>query len=188
MSVSLQPFEKLIESMGEILLETLQHKIDLTPSFCNCLSEGAVACLTSQNHQTGIPLKITTNIEDTFSSVLWETELTETFIKTYKDEKRTTDWGAMCLSIFLALNLTEYKDFEVSKTGDGIDFWLSKEGELDFSARLEISGIRKESPTNTADNRLKVKKEQAKKSDATKLPAYISIIEFSKPKAIFVQK
>jgi hypothetical protein len=94
----------------------------------------------------------------------------------------------MCISLFLALHLTEYDEFETSMKADGIDFWLSRKDEFGFLARLEISGIRKETPTNKAEYRVKTKKLQTEQSDERRLPAFISIVEFSTPKAIFVKK
>ena len=59
---------------------------------------------------------------------------------------------------------------------------------FNHAARLEISGILKESRTNTIEKRLKDKMKQTEQSDETCLPAYISIIEFGKPKALFIKK
>lgn len=137
--------------MTKILLETLHQKVNLTTAFCTCLSEGAIFCLDSQKHQTSVPLHVITEDSEITPLLLWETKVDDRMHKTYKDENRTTDWGAMCISMLLALNLTEYTEFETSMKNDGVDFWLSKEGELEFSARLEISGIRSESATNTID-------------------------------------
>jgi len=52
-------------------------------------------------------------------------------------------------------------------------------------ARLEVSGIMHEADGNTAEKRFRQKAEQTSKSDDTRLPAYVSIVEFSTPKAIF---
>ncbi len=174
--------------MTHIVLEALAQKSNLSAGFCSNLSESAVICLTSQAHISGVSLKVTTSEDELYAPVSWHTDVTESLLRTFRDEKRTTDDGAMCISLFLALNLTEYPDVEASATGNGIDFWLCHEGELNFAARLEISGIRRESAGNTVEKRLAEKEISIKKSDATLLPAYISIVEFSQPKAIFVKK
>ena len=54
-------------------------------------------------------------------------------------------------------------------------------------ARLEISGIMQGDDTGMW-NRYNAKVMQTEQSDYTSLPAYISIIEFSRPKAIFKKK
>ena len=52
-------------------------------------------------------------------------------------------------------------------------------------ARLEVSGIMRETDGNTAELRYRQKTAQTAKSDDMLLPAYISVVEFSTPKAIF---
>ena len=90
----------------------------------------------------------------------------------------------------LAINETEYTIIERSCKGDGFDYWLGKkdDGLFNHAARLEISGILQESATNTVEKRLKIKIKQTEQSDESRLPAYISIVEFGKPKAIFKKK
>ncbi len=54
-------------------------------------------------------------------------------------------------------------------------------------ARLEVSGIL-QGDDMAMMNRFNAKVIQTEQSDDTVLPAYISIIEFSRPKAIFKTK
>lgn len=87
------------------------------------------------------------------------------------------------------LELTDYKYFEVTEGNNGIDYWLSNESDdLDFSARLEISGIRQEKQSNNINTRLNTKINQTKRSDSSTLPAYVAIIEFSKLEAIILER
>lgn len=66
---------------------------------------------------------------------------------------------------------------------------LSNESDdLDFSARLEISGIRQEKQSNNINTRLNTKINQTKRSDSSTLPAYVAIIEFSKLEAIILER
>ena len=55
-------------------------------------------------------------------------------------------------------------------------------------ARLEVSGIAQETENNTIGNRFSKKVQQVSASDTTNVPAYISIVEFSSPKALFNKK
>ena len=96
--------------------------------------------------------------------------------------------ASMCLALSIAAQLTDFKYVETSKIGEGIDFWLSKTDESNFFARLEVSGIRKETKDNAIKKRLKIKLTQTNQSDKTNLPVYVSIIEFSKPQALYIQK
>ena len=54
--------------------------------------------------------------------------------------------------------------------------------------RLEISGIRKQTGSNPIGTRAKRKTRQTNQSDNSGAVAYISIIEFSEPSALFIQK
>ena len=51
--------------------------------------------------------------------------------------------------------------------------------------RLEVSGIMRETEGNTLATRFQQKAAQTDRSDATRLPAYVSVVEFSTPKAKF---
>lgn len=50
---------------------------------------------------------------------------------------------------------------------------------------LRLSGIMRESEGNTLAMRFQQKAMQTDKSDDTRLPAYVSVVEFSTPKAKF---
>ena len=68
-------------------------------------------------------------------------------------------------------------------------YWLGDKDSVLFQkkARLEVSGILQGDDTAMM-NRFNAKVIQTEQSDDTALPAYISIIEFSRPKAIFKTK
>jgi hypothetical protein len=55
-------------------------------------------------------------------------------------------------------------------------------------ARLEISGIWKESESNTVDARVRLKRKQLEQSDSTLMPALVIVVEFGTPKVKFVEK
>lgn len=98
-----------------------------------------------------------------------------------------TEQGAVCISVLMAKQLTDYTIIERSWRGTGIDYRLGYESDplMQRVARLEISGIKTESATNTMSARYEQKVKQTELSDNTNLPAYISIIEFSIPKCLF---
>ena len=109
--------------------------------------------------------------------------------RTYTDEQYNTEHGAVCLSIMLTLSLTPYTVIMRSRKGTGFDYWLGIKDTVLFQkkARLEASGILK-GDDRLMDKRYKAKSLQTQKSDDSGLPAYISIVEFSRPKAIFKKK
>lgn len=121
--------------------------------------------------------------------LLWRDEYTEQMGRTYADMQYAVEHGAICLSIMLTTTLTPYKVVERSRKGTGIDYWLGDEETFLFQkkARLEVSGIL-EGDETAVKHRHAVKVEQTRRSDYIQLPAYISIVEFSTPKAWFAQR
>jgi len=178
--------------MSILTLEELKETIELfSPVQCDFLAENCIVALENNAHKTGCDLKVSGD-HDKVYKINW----TKTFNKAgYKEEKKITEHAAETISFFLTTKLTEYNVVEESRIGTGVDYWLAYNAESAkydprnfFQARLEISGINKESATNTLEKRVKEKKEQTKPTDGTKLPAYVSVVEFSTPKAYFAKK
>ncbi|MEB3337992.1 MAG: hypothetical protein VKJ46_11045, partial [Leptolyngbyaceae bacterium] len=90
------------------------------------------------------------------------------------------------------LKLTNLTVIERSRKGTGFDYWLGIQDSasiLPFQrmARLEVSGIRK-GHQGQINARVKQKTEQTRPSDAQGLPAYIIVVEFSRPISIISAK
>jgi hypothetical protein len=180
--------------MTELHLETINEKFKpfFTSHFTGMMLECCVVCLNSQNHRTGISLKkeaYKSNIIESDCVLSWQLELNTILENTHTDVNRTTDYGAMCLSLLLADTvLTEKGIWQSSRSKQGVDFWLINPLTLQPILRLEISGIRKQTATNPISTRVKKKTIQTNQSDSSITTAYISIIEFSQPSALFIQK
>ncbi len=87
--------------------------------------------------------------------------------------------------------LTPYTVIERSRKGTGFDYWLSTKDETDAlpfqnKVRLEVSGIRRGNDSRVRA-RVKQKIEQTNPSDGV-LPAYIIVIEFSRPLSFITEK
>jgi hypothetical protein len=179
--------------MNSIKIENLYGHLDniLSPHFTGVMVECCAICLKSQNHSSPVIFSAFEHkknlIREAFS-LEWTTKISSEMRASYRDDNRTTDNGAMCIALLLASKITGFDGVEASQKGDGVDFWFTKGENLDFVARLEISGIRKENGTNTIKNRLKIKVPQTEQSDNSNVPAFVSIIEFSKPEAIYILK
>jgi hypothetical protein len=162
----------------------------LDEDFCRTLVKSCIFRLTEMNHTPGVKLE-----PFPFDSYLikhpivieWKIALSQQARNTFQDKNRTTDFAAMCIALGFVPLLTKYKFVIVAQLETGIDFWLTndKTGQR-LEARLEVSGIRKSTKANTISKRLKIKESQMEKSAGSKIPAYISIIEFSQPEAIFI--
>lgn len=155
------------------------------------LTENCIVALEAIPHKTGCELDVT-GLHNGKVSLNWNTVVNK---NGYKEEKKFTEKGAEAISFLLALAFTEYEILEEAQIGTGVDYWLGygvnhiKYDPLNFfNARLEISGILRETTSNNFSRRIFQKKKQTKASDSTGIPAYVSIIEFSKLKAHISEK
>ncbi len=180
--------------MTELYLESINEKFKsfFTSHFTGMMLECCVVCLNSQNHKTGILLKKEvhkSNMIEQDYTLSWQLEFTTVLQNTHTDANRTTDYGAMCLSLLLADSILEEKGvWQSSRSKQGVDFWLINPLTLQSILRLEISGIRRQTATNPVGTRAKKKTIQTNQSDNSNATAYINIIEFSQPSALFIQK
>lgn len=161
----------------------------ITPVIGNYLYENCVVALHKSGHEDGVDLQVSGLVEDTYQ-LRWDTQVTEQMLRSYRDDTETTEQGAVCISILTAIRLTDYTVVERSWHGTGIDYWLGYKDDPLFrrTARLEISGIKVETTRNTIIDRYEQKAKQVEQSDVTNLPAYISIVEFGKPKILYDMK
>lgn len=160
----------------------------ITPRTANHLYEACMVCLHRSKHKPGVIISL--NGEKTKQYKLnWKDDFNEVTERTYQDQEYTTEHGAICISAMLAINETDYTIIERSKKRTGFDYWLGLKNDLLFrkAARLEISGIFKGN-IDEIEYRYKKKVKQTEQSDSLKLPAYISIVEFSNPLAKFQKK
>lgn len=153
------------------------------------LLENCVVMLHRSGH--GIPTSL--NIDGIASDNVvleWTDSFTDQLDRTYADHISNTERAAVCVSVLLTTALTDYTVIMRSRKGTGFDYLLGNKSDLSFQpqARLEVSGIEKESETNTLKSRFRQKCEQVTPTDETFLPAYISIVEFGTPKALFNKK
>jgi hypothetical protein len=178
--------------MEVLTIEELKETISVFSSIqCDFLSENCIVALERNNHVSGCKLNVTGENTRSFN-LNWSSKVNTAG---YKEAKKIIEHAAETISFFLCSKFTNYTVIEEALIGTGIDYWLGY-NELHqlynpknfIQARLEISGIDKESSTNSLEKRIKEKKHQSKKSDNSKLPAYVSVIEFATPKAFFGKK
>lgn len=176
----------------ELTLEDLKDAlIHFSPIQSNFLTENCIVALESIPHLSNCELDLS-GIVNQKAKVNWST----TVIKNgYREPNKYTEKGAEALSFLVAVKNTEYDIVEESFIGTGIDYWLGYKDENEnydefnfLNARLEISGILKESKSNSFEKRIREKKAQTKASDGTGLPAYVSVVEFSNLKVYFDKK
>jgi hypothetical protein len=159
----------------------------LTEARGRSLAEAAAVCLEDQSHRGTAILFVAGDYETTFE-ILWP-EVTEQMRRCYNDLEVATESGAYGIAILLVRELVGYTAVEQSRKGTGFDFWLGSDEDEFFQhkARLEVSGIRS-GELNSVQIRVNQKIRQTKRSDALEIPAYIVVIEFSRPLAHLVQR
>jgi hypothetical protein len=179
--------QRKILSISE-LKETINT---ISPKQCDFYAEGCAVALENQQKVSGVKLLVQGDTTIDFE-LRWECPKNKSG---WKEEKKIADFGATALSFLLSFELTEFQVVEEALIGTGIDYWLAyKEDNPNYNAlnfinaRLEISGINKETPFNTVRKRVYDKLKQTKPTDGTTLPAYVSIVEFGTPKAYFKKK
>ncbi len=155
------------------------------------LTENCIVALEAIPHKSGCELDVS-GLYSGKVSLAWKTEINK---NGYKEEKKFTEKGAEALSFLLALEFTEYEILEEAQIGTGVDYWLGYAKEHEkydplnfFNARLEISGILRESKSNSFSKRIEQKKKQTNASNCTGIPAYVSVVEFSNLKAFIIKK
>lgn len=151
------------------------------------LSECAVSCLVNQGHTTGVQMICGGEITQP-EPLQWTTPFTGQLERGTYDLQETTEHGAEGISVMFAIEHTPYTVVRRSRKKTGVDYWLGMKDDALFhdAARLEVSGIL--SNKGEIQTRKKQKLQQTKQSDATALPAYVSIVEFSSPAIEFVKK
>ena len=173
-------------------IEELKETISVfSTTQCEFLTENCIVALEKNNHASGCKLDVVGDTTKCFN-LKWSNKVNTAG---YKEPKKIIEHAAEAISFFLSSKFTNFTVIEEALIGTGIDYWL---GYDEFHqlydpknfilARLEISGINKENPTNSLEKRVKEKMQQSKTSDNSKLPAYISVVEFATPKAFFGKK
>lgn len=162
----------------------------ITPAFGAAIAEAGAICLTDEAHQPGVALKVEGEFSTTFR-LDWQ-PVTEQIRRCWNDEEYTTEQAAYGVALLLILQLTNLTVIERSRKGTGFDYWLGiqdSSATMPFQrmARLEVSGIRKGNRSQI-NARIKQKTEQTRASDVQGLPAYIIVVEFSRPIAIISAK
>jgi hypothetical protein len=180
--------------LSQVQILNLQHLNQglpaITPAFGAAIAEAGAICLTDEAHVLGVILEVEGEFSTRFQ-LDWQ-PVTEQARRCWNDEEYTTEQAAYGIAFLLILQLTNLTVIERSRKGTGFDYWLGSQDSnsmLPFQrmARLEVSGIRKGSRSQI-NARVKQKTEQTRASDAEGSPAYIIVVEFSRPISTVIAK
>ncbi|HWR17503.1 MAG TPA: hypothetical protein VN577_21930 [Terriglobales bacterium] len=154
----------------------------LTAANGSVLAEAASVCLEDQSHHTGVIVVVDGSQADNLT-LTWDA-VTDQQRRTYADLQEATEWGACGIGIIAVCKQTGQVVVERSRKGTGFDYWFGEEDDDLFQnkTRFESSGILN-GDGSVIGTRVKQKLEQVKASSHTGTPAYVSVVEFSGPRA-----
>lgn len=153
----------------------------LTSESGGSMAQCAAVCLESQGHTSGTELSVRGYI--TNNPILEWPTVTDQVRRTWADIREATEKGAEGIAILLIKQEMGYAAIERAAIGTRIDRWLGEESDapdLQRKARLEVSGI-----LNGSDGAVK-RRSRAKMDRINpegRLPAYVVVVEFSRPLA-----
>lgn len=113
--------------------------------------------------------------------------VTEAMRSTHAELGRATEEGAYAIAILLAREVDGLVVTSRAKIGEGVDWWLTSNPDQPFTHRLEVSGTTQDRPGVVAA-RVTVKDRQSKRSDASKVPAIVVVVDFRAPKAVYKER
>lgn len=164
--------------MRKLNLDKLKNGVPgVTEAFGAFLVEAAMFCLEENGHQGKAILKITGEFEEHFKLV-WSDKLTEEVKSSWVDKNEATEYAATAMAMLIIPVVTEFNYFR--RTRGGTDYIMSKAKNEKDKSYLEISGIWKQSKTNSLKMRVAIKKKQVEKTiiDAE---AFVVVTEFGEP-------
>ena len=130
-------------------------------------------------------------------SIDWSERLSLSKRRSLRNHADVARFAAEGVALLMIEALTDYTVVEQSHIGSGVDFGLGEKSALaraeseDFvevTARLEVSGIIRETASNSIRRRVEEKIEQTKQSDHEGTSAIIIVVEFGRPEANFTER
>lgn len=144
------------------------------------MAEAGAVCLEDQGHGSSCVLEIGGCFEEEL--LLHRPEVDDGMRRAHQDEQAATEHAAYGVAIVTFRHLTGDLVLRRSRRGTGFDFWFGWGNGFLFrdSSRLEVSGIRR-GDSRRVRSRLEARKKRVAKSSKSPLPAYVAVVEFSRP-------
>lgn len=172
----------------QLVLERLRDGLPgITPEIG--AAQAVLVCLSEQGHASGVEMPVNGMVGQVYM-IVWYDELTVQMVNAWQNANVATEWAACGLACLLVVDATDYTVIRTSYTGTGFDYWLGDKGDtypFQDKARLEVSGIRRAEFESDIQARVNAKLRQTDSSDG-QYPAYVVVIEFSRPLAVMVEK
>jgi hypothetical protein len=154
----------------------------LTPALGAAMAEAGAVCLEQIPHTLGVQIVVGGSFQSAHD-LHWPT-VTDQVRRTWSDLREATKKGSEGIAILLINEETDYTTIERAAIGTRIDRWLGYQSDApDFQrrARLEISGILR---GDDGDVRRRSREKMDRLTLASsQLPAFVIVVEFSRPLA-----
>jgi hypothetical protein len=180
------------DTIPELHLDSLDQNIPaITSRQAGVHMEACVWCLLECNHKNGVLLTVREGDQQKVYRLLWPQGAVDlaSLLRAYNKDNGP-EQGAEAIALLLVREQTDYTAIQRSVTSTGIDYWLGYKDDIisgqifsPSSARLEVSGILRQSEANRLRARVQRKIQQTKRSDSATFPAYIVVVEFGQPVA-----
>lgn len=174
-------------------LSKIREDTQLSPYKASYLMAACVWCMRKCRHTVGVSMKVQDDSGVSHYAVHWrDNEIDQEELDRSLNEDDAIEHGAEALALLLSIRKTGFTAVQRAVRPNGFDYFLGHKGEapnLPFNRawRLEISGILRETGTNSVNGRIKQKLQQISPSDGS-LPGCVIVIEFSKPFSRMVKK
>lgn len=163
-------------------------------SLVDYIYDAAVFLFRHHGHETGLRLQIR-SLEDhlNFATLVWTRPYSECMVNTFGATDYAVEFAAEGMACLTIRATSKYTAIKRSQRNDGVDFWLAESDDLDrfafqFAARMESKGITEARYPSDIKAKIDEGINQSKRSDNSRLPAYIMVTEFGKPVIVMVQR
>lgn len=172
-------------------LDTLDQGIPaIPPDSAGWFKGHCLVRLDEHGHTCGVLLRAALDKgQERQLSVRWTGQVDDRLRAACADEIESAEYGATALAFLLTREVTPYTAVQRARIGGHFDFYLARRNDqngLIFNdcPRLEVSGIVKESRTNTV---LKRARQKVKRLAKDGVETYIVVVEFYRPQAVVVK-
>lgn len=176
------------ENIPELVLESLAE-IPVVGDEMHWYKNTCLVCLDSQGHDCGVELKVHSGEGNEPCRITWTGRVSHQMRKSHADLVQASEFGACAIAFLVVREVLDLVPVEQAERGTHVDFYLtpkrlekSMDETLIFNqkARLEVSGLLKESQYNTVDGRTKAKLDRL---EGDGFPTFVAIVEFGGPRS-----
>ena len=150
-------------------------------------AHAASVCL-EERHRSGVLMLVDGDFSGSFA-LSWD-PIDDQIRRSWADLEDATEKGAYGIAALLVVQLTDFTVVARARKGRGFDYWLGPKNAEPFlfqnTSRLEVSGIR-DGDEYELNRRVRMKIVQVK-PDSRKLPSFVVVVEFGRPRTRMVKK